>query len=138
MDPHIWPSKSRTTIETGLILRQSDDIPLDQVSDSTSAINIYVSNFVCFALSYTEVLDLLEELCLTRVATVIFITKACHMIKLNLLTSLSVDICFIYYTASFSVDSVSEQNMPSPCVVSKCKGNYTNSPRVHCFSFPKS
>ena len=52
------------------------------------------------------------------------------MIKLNLLTSLSVDICFISYTASFSVDSVSKQNMPSPCVVPKCKGNYTNSPRV--------
>ena len=60
------------------------------------------------------------------------------MIKLNLLTSLSVDICFIYYMASFSVDSVSEQNMPSPRVVPKCKGNYTNGPRIHCFSFPKS
>ena len=60
------------------------------------------------------------------------------MIKINLLTSLSVYICFINYTASFSVDSVSEQNMLSPCVVPKCKGNYTNGPRVHCFSFPKS
>ena len=60
------------------------------------------------------------------------------MIKVNLLTSLLVDFCFIYYTASFSVDSVSEQNMPSPCVVPKCKGNYKNSPKVHCFSFPKS
>ena len=60
------------------------------------------------------------------------------MIKLNLLTSLSVDICFIYCTVSFSLDSVSEQNMPSPCVVLKCKGNYKNGPRVHCFLFPKS
>ena len=66
------------------------------------------------------------------------IPKACHMIKLNLLTSLSVDIYFIYYSASFSVDSVSEQDMRSPCVVPKCKGNYTNGPRVRCFSFPKS
>ena len=32
------------------------------------------------------------------------------MIKLNLLTSLSVDICFIYNMASLSVDSVSEKN----------------------------
>ena len=71
-------------------------------------------------------------------ASAIYITKACHMIKLNLLTSLLVDICFIYYTVSFSVDSVSEQNMPSPCVVPKCKGNYKNCPKVHCFSFPKS
>ena len=31
------------------------------------------------------------------------------MIEIHLLTSLSVDICFIYYTASFSVDSVSEK-----------------------------
>ena len=46
------------------------------------------------------------------VASTIYISKACHMIKLKLLTSLSVDICFIYYMASFSVDSVSEQNMP--------------------------
>ena len=68
----------------------------------------------------------------------IYITKACYMIKLNLLTLLSVDICFIYYTASFSVDSVSEPNMPSPRVEPKCKGNYKNVPRVHCFSFPKS
>ena len=34
-----------------------------------------------------------------------------HMIKLNLLTSLSVDICFIYCEASFCVDSVSKQNV---------------------------
>ena len=60
------------------------------------------------------------------------------MIKVNLLTSLLVDFCFIYYTASFSVDSVSEQNMPSPCVVRKCKGNYKNGPKVLWFSFPKS
>ena len=72
------------------------------------------------------------------VASAIYITKACYMIKGNLLTSLLVDFCFIYYTASFSVDTVSEQNMPSPCVVPKCKGNYKNGPKVHCFSFPKS
>ena len=39
---------------------------------------------------------------------------------------------------SVSVDSVSEPNIPSPCVVPKCIGNYKNGPRVHCFSFPKS
>ena len=60
------------------------------------------------------------------------------MIRFQRLTSLSVDICFIYYTASVSVDSVSESNMPSPCVVPKCKGNYKNGPKVHYFSFPKS
>ena len=32
------------------------------------------------------------------VASATYITQACHMIKLNFLTSLSVDICFIYYT----------------------------------------
>ena len=72
------------------------------------------------------------------VASAIYITKACYMIKLYLLMLLSVDICFIYYTASFSVDSISEQNMPSPRVVPKCKGNYTNGLRIHCFTFPKS
>ena len=58
-------------------------------------------------------------------------TKASRIIRFQWLTSLSVDICFIYY-------SVSELNMPSPRVVPKCKGNYKNGPRVHCFSFPKS
>ena len=60
------------------------------------------------------------------------------MIKVNLLTSLLVDFCFIYYTASFCVDSVSEPNIPSACVVPKCIGNYKTGPKVHCFSFPKS
>ena len=72
----------------------------------------------------------------TTVASAIYITKACHMIKVNLLTSLLGEFCIIY-AASFSVDSVSEQNMPSPCVVAKCKGNYKNGPKVHYFSFPK-
>ena len=65
-------------------------------------------------------------------------TKASRIFRFQWLRSLSVDISFIYYTASFSVDSVSEPNMASPCVVPKCKGNYKNGPRVHCFSFPKS
>ena len=50
-------------------------------------------------------------------ASEIYITKACYMIKVNLLTSLQVDFCFIYYMESFSIDTVSEQNMPSPLVV---------------------
>ena len=72
------------------------------------------------------------------VASAIYITKACYMIKVKLLTSLLVDFSYIYYTLSFGVDSVSEQNIPSLCVVPKCKGNYKNGPKVHCFSFPKS
>ena len=42
----------------------------------------------------------------------------------------------------FSVDSVSEKKKKKknalPYVVPKCKGNYKNGPKGHCFSFPKS
>ena len=70
------------------------------------------------------------------VATTIYITKACHMIKVNLLTSLLVEFCFIYYMASFSIDSVSEPKNAFPLCSTKV--NYKNGPKVHGFTFPKS
>ena len=82
---------------------------------------IWEMNLNVFWLIINVELEIHQNSMCTAVASAIYITKACHMIKINLLTSLSVDICFIYYIASFSVDSVSVQNMPSPCVVTKWK-----------------
>ena len=47
----------------------------------SAGINAYVSNFVClhFALLDTEVLNSLEELCITRVATVIFLRQSAQL-----------------------------------------------------------
>ena len=74
----------------------------------TSGINLYVSNFLClhFALSDDGVLNSLEELCITRVASVKFLRQSVHSLTLSALKKIylrkSLFLSLIYFQPPLS------------------------------------